>query len=114
MGYFSNGTEAMMYEDRYCDYCVHNHEEHGCPVWHAHKLWQGDKGTELLDLMIPRSEHGVYNEECAFFVDTREATPEPCDHAWRPAIALRFEYCAKCGAQRVVGENAGKDAADGM
>lgn len=39
MGYFSNGSEGMDYEARYCERCVHQKpDEGGCAVWLAHML----------------------------------------------------------------------------
>lgn len=32
MGYFANGTEGDMYEEQYCDRCVHQNAEVGCPT----------------------------------------------------------------------------------
>ena len=34
MGYFSNGTEGMMYEEEYCDKCWHG-GDNACAVWLA-------------------------------------------------------------------------------
>lgn len=33
MGYFSNGTQGMDYQERYCSRCVHDGK---CAVWFAH------------------------------------------------------------------------------
>lgn len=48
MGYFSNGTEGMMFEEAWCSRCVHSDDRPGkaigdkdnppCPVWMAHLL----------------------------------------------------------------------------
>lgn len=70
MAYFSNGTESRMYEAQYCDRCVHQHPEHGCPVWGTHELWNYDecnKPDSVLHRMIPRTEDGLGNEQCTFF-----------------------------------------------
>jgi hypothetical protein len=59
MGSFSNGTEGESYECRFCDSCVHNHEEWGCPCWSAHILWSYDEcnnDDSILHKMIPRDE----------------------------------------------------------
>jgi hypothetical protein len=69
MGYFANGTEGMMYEEKYCDNCVHNLEEYGCPCLDAHQLWNYEEcnnKSSILHKMIPRGEDG-WNKECIFF-----------------------------------------------
>ena len=70
MGYFSNGTEGMMYEGGYCAKCVHNHPEYSCPCLEAHMLWNYEEcnnENSILHKMIPRGKDGVGNEECIFF-----------------------------------------------
>lgn len=90
MGYFSNGTEGAMYEERYCSRCVHSDirddkeigaaDNPACPVWFAHLLFAYEEtGSEsnaemILDLLIPRVPHtftdGIthdINAECAMF-----------------------------------------------
>ncbi len=71
MGYFSNGTEGEMYQERWCSRCVRDKEE-GCPVWIAHLLYSyqlcnspEDPGKVMLDMLIPRE--GIYNGQCAMF-----------------------------------------------
>ena len=41
MGYFSNGSEGMDYEERYCKRCIHYGPEEGpgCPIWFAHLVY---------------------------------------------------------------------------
>ena len=71
MGYFANGTEGMEYEAKYCDRCVHNLEEHGCPVWAAHMLWnyeECNKPDSILYKMIPRKKDGFCGK-CFSFVE---------------------------------------------
>ena len=71
MGYFSNGTEGMLYEDKYCEKCVHYHPEHNCPCLDAHMLWNYDecnKKDSILHKMIPLLEDSPGNGECIFFV----------------------------------------------
>jgi len=56
----------MDYECRYCDDCVHNHKEWGCPCWNAHVLWSNDECNNkesVLHKMIPRDEDGS-NMKC--------------------------------------------------
>jgi len=70
MGYFSNGTEGMDYQERYCSRCVHD-ANRDCPVWAAHLLHNYDecnnKGS-ILHMLIPRSKDGLGNEQCKMFV----------------------------------------------
>jgi len=75
MGYFSNGTEGMVYEEQYCARCVHQPKEEtdGCPVWDLHHLWNGTTGDigGILDMLIPRDRDGI-NQQCALFVQEAE------------------------------------------
>jgi len=69
MGYFSNGTEGMCYQESFCNRCVHD-KDNDCPVWNLHLLWNSeqhdDKHKRLaLDLLIPRK--GIENEQCKMF-----------------------------------------------
>ena len=65
MGYFSNSTEGMDYEQSYCESCVHYDD---CSVLVAHQLFQGDpnppvKGEQaVLDLFIERDD--IVNKKC--------------------------------------------------
>lgn len=67
MGYFSNGTEGILYEEAYCDRCVHRD---GCAVWSAHMLHNyrdcNDKES-ILHILIPISEDRSHNEKCRMF-----------------------------------------------
>jgi hypothetical protein len=77
MGYFSNGSEGMRYEDEYCAHCIHGNTEDGCPVWWLHALYNysqcedSDRGHvmfgEILDILIPRSQNKLFNDRCAMF-----------------------------------------------
>lgn len=77
MGYFSNGTEAELYEQRYCSRCVHSDQEIGvdppCPIWLAHILFayqecgKASPAEEILNLLIPRSDDRLGNDECKGF-----------------------------------------------
>lgn len=77
MGYFSNGTEGMMYEERYCSRCVHFGPEEGpgCPIWFAHLLYayeecnSNSNAHAMLDMLIPRTSDGLDNEQCVMFVE---------------------------------------------
>ena len=66
MGYFSNGTEAISFQEEWCRQCVHwgadDHskatETKGCPVFDAHFLYQEGASEEtqgVLDLLITRT-----------------------------------------------------------
>ena len=71
MGYFSNGTEAAIYQAEWCNRCVH--DEEACPVWVAHLIFNYDlvnapsstPGGAILDMLIPRE--GVFNGQCTMF-----------------------------------------------
>ncbi len=77
MGYFSNGTEGMDYESRYCDRCVHQNGpdgKSGCAIWLAHMLRNYDECNEpdsVLHLLIPRDKKGG-NGQCQLFMVSRK------------------------------------------
>jgi len=78
MGYFPNGTSGMMYEDEYCDRCIHMIPEKGCPCYDAHTLWNYDECNNkesILHKMIPINKDG-YNEQCIFFDTGVDDEPE--------------------------------------
>ena len=65
MGYFSNGTEGISYQEHYCYNCVNfrNKEgipdSEGCAIWDLHWRWVGEKENkevkqEALDHFIPQ------------------------------------------------------------
>lgn len=71
MGYFSNGTEGMLYEEHWCDRCEH---QDGCAVWLAHSLYNYDECNNeksILHLLIPRSKNKLDNERCLMFIEKR-------------------------------------------
>ncbi len=74
MGYFSNGTEAEIYQEQYCRRCWHSRNEtEGCPVWLLHLLHnygRGEKATAILSVLIP--EVGITNGKCTMFVPLEE------------------------------------------
>ena len=61
MAYFSNGTEGMMYQERYCEHCTYwvgdvdrIGSDLGCPIWQLHELHNRDKEWRAtLDRLIP-------------------------------------------------------------
>jgi len=76
MGYFSSGTEAMGYQERYCFQCVHWHIDYGCPCWQAHTDWWQLKNSEVIfDKIIPMDDDGN-NLECYYFISTSELSNE--------------------------------------
>jgi hypothetical protein len=79
MGYFSNGTEGMIYEEHYCQRCIHVDREPGvdkpCPIWMAHLLFayeecnRDSNAHTMLDMLIPRTPDGLNNEQCVMFTE---------------------------------------------
>lgn len=73
MGYFSNGTEADLYEAEHCLNCVHYGDVESptlCPVTELHWLWnyfqnQDEDKAIALRTFIPRD--GVKNLKCRMF-----------------------------------------------
>ena len=70
MGYFANGTEGQMYEEQYCERCIHGGWT--CPIWTLHMMHNYEQHKEpkialMLDTLIPRK--GCFNEECKMFVE---------------------------------------------
>jgi hypothetical protein len=69
MGYFSNGTSGLIYEDQYCSRCVHGES---CAVWNAHMIHNYDEcnnDNSVLHMLIPRTEDGLGNKECKMFYE---------------------------------------------
>lgn len=77
MGYFANGTEGMIYEERYCAKCIQGADGKSCAVWMAHLLFSSEQHDKdgstdtpignLLALLIPQTADGLGNERCAMF-----------------------------------------------
>lgn len=70
MGYFSNGTEGLMFQEEYCQHCIHDMDN--CAVMLAHDLYNYrdcNNKDSILHILIPRGENGLYNEKCAMFHD---------------------------------------------
>lgn len=74
MGYFSNGTEGDMYEEKYCYKCLNYDEEKECPIISLHLHWnyeaqrEGEENKKYaLDWFIPRNEEGPFNQQCRMF-----------------------------------------------
>jgi hypothetical protein len=74
MGYFSNGTEGLMYEEEYCVNCIHGQSEDGivtCPIWdmqYNYNYEECNKPDSLLHELIPRGKDGLFNEQCVMFI----------------------------------------------
>ena len=71
MAYFSNGSEGMAYESRWCDRCVHQHPVHSCPCWDVHMLYNYEEcnnPASILHKMIPLLPSGG-NGVCLFFIE---------------------------------------------
>ncbi len=74
MGYFSNGTENMIYRAQYCDRCKHD-ENGNCPIILAHLLHNYEdcnKPESILHILIPRSADGLRNEACKMFIESEQ------------------------------------------
>jgi hypothetical protein len=74
MGYFSNGTEGMCYEEQYCSKCLHQGppDGPGCTVWLLHMLGNYDNpddDTTPLNILIPRTEDGLGNKQCTMYLE---------------------------------------------
>lgn len=73
MGYFSNSTEGMFYQEEYCEKCEHGRGDN-CPVWSLHLLYSYklcNTPDNFLDDLIPRNHDGCYNEKCKMFTNIR-------------------------------------------
>ena len=78
MGYFSNGTEAMTFESKWCERCCNYRGEEGakgCAVMDAHLLYayelcneEDHPGKKILDMLIPMDEKGLFCDKCAMFL----------------------------------------------
>lgn len=98
MGYFSNGSEGLDYQERYCFHCLHWSDEKGCPVWNLHQIHnykECNKADSFLHAFIPRSEDHFRNEQCEMFVrqiaSSNPAALRPCSDGHCGA-----EDCPRC------------------
>lgn len=69
MGYFSNGSQAEIYQEEFCFKCVHWSNKNGCPCWDIHFLFNYEECNNkdsILHKMIPRDKTGL-NKQCSFF-----------------------------------------------
>ena len=74
MGYFSNGSEGVDYECKYCSECHHQDlDGRGCAVWEAHMLYNYEQCNDedsILHILIPRSKDD-FNEKCRMFISSK-------------------------------------------
>ena len=71
MGYFSNGTEGMDYQEQYCFKCRNWSDEKGCAVWNAHEFRnykEANNPDSILHDLSPRSKDGLGNEKCLMYL----------------------------------------------
>jgi hypothetical protein len=84
MGSFANSTEGMLYQEKYCDRCVHD-AQNDCPIWNAHLMFNGSEAPEtvsILQMLIP-SHDGINNDECSMFtLDAERAQGEKVDEQY--------------------------------
>ena len=72
MGYFSNGTEGLDYNHKYCHKCQNWRQKEGeqaagCPVWDAHLCYLGSPGASVvLDSLIPFKDG--FSTQCKMFL----------------------------------------------
>jgi len=80
MGYFSNGTEGLSYEEDYCFHCIHDPDE--CAVLLAHDIYNYkdcNKKDSILHILIPRD--GLCNGKCKMFIAGTPDTEKVVTHA---------------------------------
>ena len=78
MAYFANGTSGQMFEEQWCERCVHyGTATKGCPVFGAHLLYSYElcnqkqhPGKIILDMLIPNDCNS-----CAMFVSRDSVSP---------------------------------------
>jgi hypothetical protein len=71
MGYFSNGSEGMSYEAKYCNNCVHQENCTVLLLHHLHNYEDCNNEKSYLHVLIPRTKDGLYNEKCTMFHPTQ-------------------------------------------
>lgn len=74
MGYFPNGTAGMIFEEEWCDRCLHQPD---CAVWLAHLLHnykECNNPDSILDLLIQRTGDDSASK-CTMFVDKGLLSP---------------------------------------
>ncbi len=103
MGYFSNGTEGMRYEEEYCSRCIHGDKNGAgsCAVIAAHFVHnykECNNKESILHMLIPRTEDGIFNDVCLMFV-AREIyeTDKTCTYCQSESTELKHEPWCKRG-----------------
>lgn len=74
MGYFPNGTAGMMFEEQWCNRCLHQPD---CRVWLAHLLHsyaECNNKNSILHLLITQTPKDSA-AECKMFVDKGLLSP---------------------------------------
>lgn len=83
MGYFSNGTEGLSFEEHFCSNCAHmpKADDQCCPVWSAHLFFAYElcnqkkhPGKVILDMLIERDEKG--GQRCVMFIPQAKVGPK--------------------------------------
>ena len=68
MGSFSNGIHGDVYEEMYCQRCVHEDEENIRPVFTYHLMCNREPEHEpYLEMFIPTKD--CHNEQCTMFIE---------------------------------------------
>lgn len=75
MGYFPNGTSGRVYQEKYCENCVHD-VNRDCAVWLAHLVTkycdndgEASDAGKILDLLIPETDDGIGCKQCKMFIE---------------------------------------------
>ncbi len=74
MGYFPNGTAGMIFEEEWCDKCLHQCD---CAVWDAHMFKnyeECNKEDSILHWLITKTKEDSA-KECKMFVDKTLLSP---------------------------------------
>lgn len=110
MGYFSNGSEGADWEVDNCNKCAHEGpaDGPGCNVLLIHSVYnyKQKEGSDLeaaMNLLIPRTENGLFNKKCGMFIEARGDRPEACCHNYVIGLDPRWEKCTvpSCGDIRM-------------
>ena len=84
MAYFSNGTEGMDYQSKYCDRCVNyrnldDDQGPGCPIWDLHMLHNyDDEWEDARNWFIPMDPpEKIHAGECKMFEEIPQIPEYP-------------------------------------
>ncbi len=83
MAYFPNSTSAELYQEEYCERCIHWTDNGsgslGCPIMDAHFMYcyelcnqKQHPGKVILDMLIPDDKERCQAAKCNFFVPNGE------------------------------------------